>query len=236
MILMQGKGVSKGVIKGKLYFFQRPDTTVAMRQVEDVEAEKQRLAQAQEATVQQLNILAEKAREDAGEEIAILFDTHAMFVEDEDYVECILSCLEEEGCNAEYAVQMAGDQFAAMFAAMDDAYMRSRAADIRDVSQRILNNLMGVVEGGIDSEEPIILAADDLAPSETIQLDKSKILGFVTQGGSSNSHTAILARTMGIPAICGLGDALKAEYAGRVAYLDGETGSVVLDPDELTHA
>ena len=236
MILMQGKGVSKGVIKGKLYFFQRPDTTVAMRQVDDVEAEKQRLAQAQETTVQQLNILAEKAREDAGEEIAILFDTHAMFVEDEDYVECILSCLEEEGCNAEYAVQMAGEQFAAMFAAMDDAYMQARAADIRDVSQRILNNLMGIVEGGIDSEEPIILAADDLAPSETIQLDKSKILGFVTQGGSSNSHTAILARTMGIPAICGLGDALKAEYAGRVAYLDGETGSVVLDPDELTHA
>ena len=236
MILMQGKGVSKGVIKGKLYFFQRPDTTVAMRQVEDVEAEKQRLAQAQETTVQQLNILAEKAREDAGEEIAILFDTHAMFVEDEDYVECILSCLEEEGCNAEYAVQMAGEQFAAMFAAMDDAYMQARAADIRDVSHRILNNLMGIVEGGIDSEEPIILAADDLAPSETIQLDKSKILGFVTQGGSSNSHTAILARTMGIPAICGLGDALKAEYAGRVAYLDGETGSVVLDPDELTHA
>ena len=236
MILMQGKGVSKGVIKGKLYFFQRPDTTVVMRQVEDVEAEKQRLAQAQETTVQQLNILAEKAREDAGEEIAILFDTHAMFVEDEDYVECIHSCLEEEGCNAEYAVQMAGEQFAAMFAAMDDAYMQARAADIRDVSQRILNNLMGIVEGGIDSEEPIILAADDLAPSETIQLDKSKILGFVTQGGSSNSHTAILARTMGIPAICGLGDALKAEYAGRVAYLDGETGSVVLDPDELTHA
>ena len=236
MILMQGKGVSKGVIKGKLYFFQRPDTTVAMRQVDDVEAEKQRLAQAQETTVQQLNILAEKAREDAGEEIAILFDTHAMFVQDEDYVECILSCLEEEGCNAEYAVQMAGEQFAAMFAAMDDAYMQARAADIRDVSQRILNNLMGIVEGGIDSEEPIILAADDLAPSETIQLDKSKILGFVTQGGSSNSHTAILARTMGIPAICGLGDALKAEYAGRVAYLDGETGSVVLDPDELTHA
>lgn len=186
--------------------------------------------------MQQLNILAEKAREDAGEEIAILFDTHAMFVEDEDYVECILSCLEEEGCNAEYAVQMAGEQFAAMFAAMDDAYMQARAADMRDVSQRILNNLMGIVEGGIDSEEPIILAADDLAPSETIQLDKSKILGFVTQGGSSNSHTAILARTMGIPAICGLGDALKAEYAGRVAYLDGETGSVVLDPDELTHA
>ena len=236
MIVMQGKGVSKGVISGKLYFFQRPDICVAMHQVEDLEAEKQRLAQAQEKAIAQLNLLAEKARADAGEEIAILFDTHAMFVEDEDYVECILSCMEEEGCNAEYAVTCAGDQFAAMFAAMDDSYMQARAADIRDVSQRILNNLMGVVEGGIDSEEPVILAADDLAPSETIQLDKSKILGFVTQGGSSNSHTAILARTMGIPAICGLGDALKAEYAGRVAYLDGETGSVVLDPDELTHA
>ena len=236
MILMQGKGVSKGVIKGKLYFFQRPDTTVAIRQAENVETEKQRLAQAQEKSVQQLTVLAEKAREDAGEEIALLFDTHAMFVEDEDYVECILSCLEEEHCNAEYAVQLAGEQFAAMFAAMDDAYMRSRAADIRDVSQRILNNLIGVVEGGIDSEEPVILAADDLAPSETIQLDKSKILGFVTQGGSSNSHTAILARTMGIPAICGLGDSLKTEYAGRIAYVDGETGSVILDPDELTHA
>ena len=236
MILMQGKGVSKGVIKGKLYFFQRSDNSITMHQVEDLEAEKQRLAQAQEKSIEQLTLLAEKARADAGEEIAILFDTHAMFVEDEDYVECILSCLEEEHCNAEYAVQMAGEQFAAMFAAMDDAYMQARAADIRDVSQRILNNLMGIVEGGIDSEEPIILAADDLAPSETIQLDKSKILGFVTQGGSSNSHTAILARTMGIPAICGLGDALKAEYAGRVAYLDGETGSVVLDPDELTHA
>ena len=236
MILMQGKGVSKGVIKGKLYFFQRSDNSITMHQVEDLEAEKQRLAQAQEKSIEQLTLLAEKARADAGEEIAILFDTHAMFVEDEDYVECILSCLEEEHCNAEYAVLMAGEQFAAMFAAMDDAYMQARAADIRDVSQRILNNLMGVVEGGIDSEEPVILAADDLAPSETIQLDKSKILGFVTQGGSSNSHTAILARTMGIPAICGLGDALKAEYAGRVAYLDGETGSVVLDPDELTHA
>ena len=235
MIVMQGKGVSKGVISGKLYFFQRPDISVTMRQVENLEAEKQRLAQAQEKAIAQLNLLAEKARADAGEEIAILFDTHAMFVEDEDYVECILSCM-EEGCNAEYAVTCAGDQFAAMFAAMDDSYMQARAADIRDVSQRILNNLMGVVEGGIDSEEPVILAADDLAPSETIQLDKSKILGFVTQRGSSNSHTAILARTMGIPAICGLGDALKPEYDGRVAYLDGETGSVVLDPDELTHA
>ena len=233
---MQGKGVSKGVVKGPLYFFRRQDTTVEQWHVEDLEAEKARLEQAQEKAIAQLEILAERCREEAGDEAAVLFETHAMFVEDEDYVESIHSCMEEEQCNAEYAVQAAGEQFAAMFAAMDDAYMQTRAADIRDVSQRILNNLMGIVEGGIDSEEPVVLAADDLAPSETIQLDKSKILGFVTQGGSSNSHTAILARTMGIPAICGLGDELKEEYSGRVAYVDGETGSVYLDPDELTHA
>ena len=236
MILMQGKGVSKGIVKGPLYFFQRPDTNVVQRSVEDVAAEKERLAAAQEKAIAQLETLAERAREDAGDEVAILCEPHAMFVEDEDYVECITSMMEEEMCNAEYPVQAAGEQFAAMFAAMDDAYMQARAADIRDVSQRILNNLMGVVEGGIDSDVPVILAADDLAPSETIQLDKSKILGFVTQGGSSNSHTAILARTMGIPAICGLGESLKTEYAGRMTYVDGETGSVVLDPDELTHA
>ena len=235
MILMQGKGVSKGVVKGSLYFFQRQDTTVVQHSVEDIEAEKARLAAAQEKAIAQLEKLAEHARENAGDEVAILFETHAMFVEDEDYIECMTSIMDEEKCNAEYAVQAAGEQFSAMFAAMDDAYMQARAADIRDVSQRILNNLMSIVEGGIDSDVPVILAADDLAPSETIQLDKSKILGFVTQSGSANSHTAILARTMGIPAICGLGDSLKEEYAGRVAYVDGETGCVVLEPDELTH-
>ncbi len=234
MIVMQGKGVSTGVMKGPLYFFQRQDATVVKTHVEDSSAEKARLAQAQEKAMAQLEALADQCREESGEESAILFETHAMFVEDEDYVECIHSCLEDEKCNAEYAVQMAGDQFAEMFAAMDDAYMQARAADIRDVSRRLLNNLMGIVEGGIDSDEPVILMADDLAPSETIQLDKSKILGFATQGGSSNSHTAILARTMGIPAICGLGDALKPEYSGRTAYMDGETGCIYLDPDELT--
>ena len=236
MIMMQGKGVSKGVIKGPLYFFCRQDAAVKQWHVEDLQAEKERLVQAQENTIAQLETLAEKCREEAGDEAAVLFETHAMFVEDEDYVESIYSCMEEEQCNAEYAVQEAGEQFAAMFAAMDDAYMQARAADIRDVSKRILNNLMGIVEGGIDSDVPVILAADDLAPSETIQLDKSKILGFVTQGGSSNSHTAILARTMGIPAICGLGEELKEEYAGRIACVDGEVGCVYIDPDELTLA
>jgi len=133
-------------------------------------------------------------------------------------------------------VEQAGIQFAAMFAAMDDAYMQARAADIKDVAKRILNNLLGVVDGGIHSDVPVILAADDLAPSETLQLDKSKILGFVTMGGSGNSHTAILARTMGIPAICGAGEALAEGYNGRVGYIDGETGQLIIDPDAMTQA
>ena len=236
MILLQGKGVSKGVTSGPIYFFRRSDATVTKYEVNDLEAEKARLAAAQEKSIEQLNKLADKCREEAGDEAAILFETHAMFVEDEDFVECMMDTLESEGCNMEYAVQQAGEQFAAMFAAMDDAYMRARAADIKDVTARILNNLMGVVEGGIDSEVPVVLAADDLAPSETLQLDKSKILGFMTQGGSGNSHTAILARTMGIPAICGLGDSLKKEMEGRTAYIDGETGKVALEPDEITLA
>ena len=234
MILMQGKGVSTGVERGKIYFYHRADNTVVKCASSDLEAEKRRLAEAQEKSREQLEELAEKCREEAGDESAVLFETHAMFVDDEDYVECIMNELEAEQCNIEHAVQVAGAQFAEMFANMDDAYMQARAADVRDVTQRILNNLMGIVSGGIDSEEPVILAADDLAPSETIQLDKSKILAFATQGGSGNSHTAILARTMGIPAICGLGDSLKPEYAGRLAYIDGETGRLVIDPDEIS--
>lgn len=236
MITIQGKGVSKGIAKGPLYFFQRSDTTVTLKVVSDIAAEKARLAVAQEQSIRQLNALAEKCQEDAGEEMAVLFETHAMLVEDEDFVECITSLIDEESCNAEHAVEQAGIQFAAMFAAMDDAYMQARAADIKDVAKRILNNLLGVVDGGIHSDVPVILAADDLAPSETLQLDKSKILGFVTMGGSGNSHTAILARTMGIPAICGAGEALAEGYNGRVGYIDGETGQLIIDPDAMTQA
>lgn len=236
MITIQGKGVSKGIAKGPLYFFQRSDTTVTLKVVSDIDAEKARLAVAQEQSIRQLNALAEQCQEDAGEEMAVLFETHAMFVEDEDFVECITSLIDEESCNAEYAVEQAGIRFAAMFAAMDDAYMQARAADIKDVAKRILDNLLGVVDGGIRSDVPVILAADDLAPSETLQLDKSKILGFVTMGGSGNSHTAILARTMGIPAICGAGEALAESYNGRVGYIDGETGQLIIDPDAMTQA
>lgn len=236
MILIQGKGVSKGVMCGKLYFYKRVDTNVTCRKVDDLEAEKARFAAAQEKAMEQLNALADKAREEAGEDAAFLFETHAMFVEDEDYVDGVMEVMEEEQCCAEYAVQTTGENFAAMFAAMDDAYMQARAADIKDVSGRLTSILLGVAEGGIDADEPVILASDDLAPSETIQLDKSKILGFVTSEGSGNSHTAILARTMAIPAICGLGEELKAEYEGRTVYVDGETGQLVIEPDEITKA
>ena len=234
MVLIQGKGVSKGVVRGSLYFFQRPKAEIAKLKVQDIEGEKARVIEAREKSSNQLYALADKCREEAGEESAVLFETHAMFCDDDDYVEAIETMLNDESCNAEYAVKEAGEQFAAMFAAMDDAYMRARSADVKDVTQRILNNLMGVAEGGIDSAEPVILCSDDLAPSETLQLDKSKILGFALTSGSSNGHTAILARTMGIPAICGLGADLKETLQGRMAYLDGETGQVVLDPDNLT--
>lgn len=164
MILMQGKGVSKGVVKGPIYFYQRGAVTISTAKAADIEKEKQRLEEAKEKSMEQLTALAEKAREEAGDESAMLFKAHAMFVEDEDFVDCMNAALDEEQCTAERAVEIAGEQFAAMLAAMDDAYMQARAADIKDVARRILNNLMGVVEGGIDSEEPVILAADDLAP------------------------------------------------------------------------
>ena len=233
MILIQGKGVSKGIVKGPVYFYQRPDTSAVAQAAEDPEAEKARLAAAQESAVEQLNALAEKCLADAGEEMAVLFETHAMFVEDEDFVEAINELL-DEGCSAEYAVEQAGEQFSAMFAAMDDPYMQARSADILDVAKRIRNNLLGITDGGIDSDEPVILAADDLAPSETLQMDKSKILAFITQGGSDNSHTAILARTMGIPAVCGAGDALQESLGGKTAYIDGESGQLIVEPDADT--
>ena len=233
MILIQGKGVSKGIVKGPVYFYQSPDTSALAQAAEDPAAEKARLAAAQESAVEQLNALAEKCLADAGEEMAVLFETHAMFVEDEDFVEAINELL-DEGCSAEYAVEQAGEQFSAMFAAMDDPYMQARSADILDVAKRIRNNLLGITDGGIDSDEPVILAADDLAPSETLQMDKSKILAFITQGGSDNSHTAILARTMGIPAVCGAGDALQESLGGKTAYIDGESGQLIVEPDADT--
>ena len=212
MISIQGKGVSNGVASGPLYFYQRATTTLRRYTVDDTESEWKRFKDAQQKCIDQLGELAEKAREEAGDDAAMLFETHQL----------------------KAAVTDTAAIFAEMFASMDDAYMQARAADVKDVSNRILNILFGVVQGGIDSDIPVILAADDLAPSETIQLDKTKILAFVTEGGSSSSHTAILARTIGIPAIVGVGDQLKKEYEGRPAIVDGSTGQVYVDPDEDT--
>ena len=234
MISIQGKGVSTGVASGPLYFYQRATTTLRRYTVEDTAAEWERFKAAQEKAIEQLGELAEKAREEAGDEAAMLFETHQMMAEDLDYEDAIQNLIVNEANNAEAAVTDTAADFADMFATMDDAYMQARAADVKDVSNRILNILFGVVQGGIESDVPVVLAADDLAPSETIQLDKSKILGFVTEGGSSSSHTAILARTMGIPAIVGLGDQLKKEFEGRPVIVDGSTGQIFVDPDEDT--
>ena len=236
MISIQGKGVSTGVALGPLYFYQRADTTLKRYEVSDREAEWERFKAAQAKAIEQLGVLAEKARAEAGDEAAMLFETHQMMCEDLDYEEAIEGFIKESGMNAEAAVTDAGAFQANAFAAMDDDYFKARAADVKDISGRIVGILLGVVQGGIDSKVPVILAADDLAPSETVQLDKSKIFGFVTSGGSGSSHTAILARTMGIPAIIGVGDQLKPEFAGREVIVDGGTGSVVLDADEDTRA
>ena len=224
MMTIQGKGVSAGIGMGPLYFFRRAAAEAPCYTVQDAQA----------MAVEQLGDLAEKARAEAGDDAAFLFETHQMMAEDMDYEEAIEGVIREELLNAETAVSRACDQFVEMFASMDDSYMQARAADIRDVSRRILSILCGTVQGSIASDVPVLLAADDLAPSETIQLDKSKILGFITAGGSGSSHTAILARTMGIPAIVGVGDALRMEYEGRSVIVDGSTGAVFIDPDEDT--
>ena len=236
MITIQGKGVSTGIGMGPLYFYRRNKAEIVRTTVADTAAEWERFKAAQATAVEQLGVLAEKAREEAGDEAAMLFETHQMMAEDLDYEEAIQALICEDSLNAEAAVSDTAAQFAEMFASMDDAYMQGRAADVKDVSQRILDILMGVVQGGINSEVPVLLAADDLAPSETIQLDKSKILGFITSFGSGSSHTAILARTMGIPAIVGLGDALDPIYEGRLTVVDGSTGAVIVEPTDEVFA
>ena len=232
MITIQGKGVSTGIGMGPLYFYRRAKTEIKTYTVEDVNAEWLRFKGAQTIAIDQLGVLAEKARAEAGDEAALLFETHQMLAEDLDYEEAIQDLIMNEARNAESAVSDVAGQFYEMFASMEDEYMRGRAADVKDVSGRILNVLSGVVQGGIDSDVPVLLASDDLAPSETIQLDKSKILGFVTSFGSSSSHTAILARTLGIPSVVGLGDQLDPIYEGRQVVVDGATGVVIIDPTE----
>ena len=227
-----GKGVSKGVAAGPISFYRRPSGEIPRRSVTDTAAELARFHDACETAKEQLGVLHDKALAEAGEDAAMLFEAHQMMLDDLDFVESIEGLIENDRLNAEAAVSDTGAQFAEMFAAMDDSYMQARAADIRDISTRVVGILTGEGESGIVSDVPCIVAADDLAPSETVQLDKSLILGFITAGGSANSHTAILARTMGIPAIIGAGDALQAEMEGKYAIIDGQTGETVIEPDD----
>ena len=227
-----GKGVSKGVAAGPISFYRRPSGEILRRSVTDTAAELVRFHDACETAKEQLGVLHDKALAEAGEDAAMLFEAHQMMLDDLDFVESIERLIENDRLNAEAAVSDTGAQFAEMFAAMDDSYMQARAADIRDISTRVVGILTGEGESGIVSDVPCIVAADDLAPSETVQLDKSLILGFITAGGSANSHTAILARTMGIPAIIGAGDALQAEMEGKYAIIDGQTGEAVIEPDD----
>lgn len=227
-----GKGVSKGVAAGPISFYRRASGVIPRHEVSDTAAELERFRTARETAKEQLAKLYDKALAEAGEDAAMLFEAHQMMLDDLDFVESIEGMIENDRVNAEAAVSDTGVQFAEMFAAMDDSYMQARAADIRDISARVIGILTGEGESGIVSDVPCIVAADDLAPSETVQLDKALILGFITAGGSANSHTAILARTMGIPAIIGAGDALQPEMEGKYAIIDGQTGEAVIEPDD----
>lgn len=234
MITLEGKSVFGGVAIGKIQFYKRNEITIKRTRVEDVEAEVERFQNAKAKTLELLKGLYEKALEDVGEANAMIFEAHQLMLEDLDYVESIENIIRTQDVNAEYAIGATADNFAAIFEAMDDAYMQGRAADVRDVSERLLQALSSQNETVMVMDEPVIIAADDLVPSETVQLDKEKVLSFVTMYGSANSHTAILARTMNIPAVIGLGEALKEEYDGKVAIVDGVDGKVYIDPDEET--
>ena len=234
MVTISGKSVFGGVSIGKLLFYQRNGKVIKRTHVDDVDKEWSRFQKAKDTAVAQLKKLYDKALDDVGEANAMIFEIHQMMLEDLDYLESIENIIRTQEVNAEYAVATTADNFAKMFAAMDDAYMQGRAADVKDVSERVLDILCGVSDGMKEMDEPCIIAADDLAPSETVQLDKSKVLGFATMYGSSNSHTAILARTMNIPAVIGLGEALRQEYDGKDAIIDGFTGTLYIDPDEET--
>ena len=236
MITISGKSVFGGVSIGKLLFYKRNEKVIKRTHVDNVDEEMVRFQNAKDTAVEQLKGLYEKALDDVGEANAMIFEIHQMMLEDLDYLESIENIIRTQEVNAEFAVATTADNFSQMFASMDDAYMQGRAADVKDVSERVLDILCGTSDGMKEMTEPCIIAADDLAPSETVQLDKSKVLGFATMYGSSNSHTAILARTMNIPAVIGLGERLSQEYDGKDAVIDGFTGTLYIDPDEKTLA
>lgn len=230
-----GKGVYGAIAVGKISIFKKQDTVIQRTSVADTEAEKARVEAAKTAASEQLQAIYEKALKEVGETNAQIFEIHMMMLEDEDYNESIQNIIDTQKVNAEYAVSVTADNFAEMFSAMDDAYMQARAADVRDISDRIIANLTGTAAAQNTSSEKVIICADDLAPSETVSLDKDKVLAFVTAHGSSNSHTAILARNMNIPAVIGVGsDFLKEVQDGTEAIVDGFTGEIFVEPDETT--
>lgn len=232
-----GKGVYGAIAIGSISVLKKNDAAVTRIHVEDTAAEKARVEKAKQAAAEQLQAIHDKALKEVGETNAQIFEIHIMMLEDEDYNESIANIIDTQQVNAEYAVAVTSDNFAEMFAAMDDAYMQARSADVRDISNRIIANLTGTADSSAESSGSMIVCADDLAPSETVALDKDKVLAFVTSHGSSNSHTAILARNMNIPAVIGMGDEFLSEISsGTPAIVDGYTGTVIIDPDEATIA
>lgn len=225
---LQGKSVFNGIAIGKIQVFQKGESLVKRVKVSDAGQEVERFYQARETAKQQLQELYQKALREVGELNAAIFEVHQMMLDDLDYEESIVNMIKSQEVNAEYAVANTGDNFSKMFASMDDEYMQARSADVKDISNRVIGSLQGKTLGGISGSEPVILLAEDLAPSETVQLDKSKVLSFVTRHGSTNSHTAILARTMNIPALIGID--YPEDVDGKTAIVDGNKGLLIIDP------
>lgn len=232
MMRFSGKTVYKGIQMGPVLVLKGNDSQVKRDKIQDADAEVERVGHAVEKAQQQLKKLYDKAVKEVGETSAAIFEVHQMMLEDEDYLDAIHNMIRTEMVNAEYAVAVTGDNFSEMFAGMDDDYMKARAADIRDISNRLVQNLQGKEDIDLNSSEPAIIVAEDLSPSETVQMDKEKILAFVTVHGSSNSHTAILARMMNIPALIGVPMDLDAIQSGMTAVVDGFKGEVIFEPDE----
>lgn len=232
MQYFQGKSVYKGIVMGSVAVLKKNDYQVKRARIEDPEAEVKRVKEAVEVSKKQLGRLYDKAVREVGEASAAIFEVHQMMLEDEDYLESMENMIRTELVNAEYAAAATGDNFAEMFAAMDDEYMKARSADVKDISERLVRNLSGEGDNDLSSMEPSIIVADDLSPSETVQMDKEKILAFVTVHGSTNSHTAILARMMNIPALIGVPMDLNGLKTGMTAVVDGFSGQVIFEPEE----
>jgi phosphotransferase system enzyme I (PtsI) len=234
MNVYQGKSVFGGIAIGHLCVYQKGEQQVTRQKIENVEAEVKRFQVAREAAQAQLGELYDKAVKEVGEANAAIFEMHQMLLEDEDYQDSVENIIRTQQVNAEYATAVTSDHFSSMFAEMDDDYMKERAADIRDISERVIANLNGENKSKVVTDEPVIILADDLAPSETVQLEKDKVLSFVTVHGSVNSHTAILARTMGIPALVSTEMELTQDLDGKLAVVDGNHGTIYVDPDAET--